>query len=116
MNTQLSPIAGAYFSAVNRHDPLALLDCFAEQAVVDDAGRTFQGLEAIKNWAASDIFAVNVTLEILSALEQPGQAEVKAKVDGDFDRTGLPDTVVIEHHLQWEGAKIVHMTCRLAAN
>ena len=40
---------------------------FAEDAVDDDAGRIIEGREAIQTLAASDIFAANVTLDLLDA-------------------------------------------------
>ena len=43
------PVA-AYFAAENRDDTEALVQCFAEHAVVRDEGRTIEGLAAIKQW------------------------------------------------------------------
>jgi hypothetical protein len=107
---QLPETAAAYVRAVNGGDPAALLALFADGAVVDDAGREFRGRDAIRAWAASDIFAVNVSLDVLDA---SGDV-LTTKVDGTFDRTGLPDPVVIAQRFAVEGGKIVGLTCRLA--
>ena len=38
---------------------------------------------------------------------------LRPKVDGNFDRTGLPDPV-INHRVKVDGDKIIALTCRLA--
>ena len=82
--------------------------------MVDDAGRVFQGRDAIKAWAASDIFAVNVQLEVLDAAETADGLTLTTNVHGDFDRTGLPDPVVIVHRIYVRDGQIHKLTCRLA--
>src|SRR6267143_1399148 len=69
---------------------------------------------AIKEWAEREIFAVNVTLEIIEAIERDGQTIVTVKIDGTFDRAGLPDPLLMEHCFTVAGDKIAALTCRLA--
>lgn len=114
MNKTAQSIAQSYVETVNQGDAAGFAKLFADDAVVNDAGREFHGIEAIKKWAASDIFAVNVSLEVLDTAEQDGQSVLTAKVDGTFDRTGLPDPVIIEHRFTIADGKIVSLTCRLA--
>jgi hypothetical protein len=114
MNTHLSTLTDPYIQTVNSHDAAAYQALFAEDAVVDDAGREFVGLAAIKHWSASDIFDAQVTLEVLDEAEQDGEAVITTKVDGNFDRTGLPDPVIIVHRLSIKSDKITRLTCRLA--
>ena len=87
---------------------------FADGAVVNDVGREFRGSAAIKGWSDREIFAPRVTLEIIDAADHDGETVVTTIVDGNFDRTGLPDPVIINHHLRAEGGKIIALTCRLA--
>ena len=114
MNTHLSPVTDAYIRTVNSHDAAAYQALFSHDAVVNDGGREFVGLAAIKQWSASDIFDAQVTLEVLDETEQDGGAVITTKVDGNFDRTGLPDPVIIVHRLSIENGKIARLTCRLA--
>ncbi len=114
MNTPLSFVADAYIRTVNSHDAEAYQALFADDAVVDDAGREFTGLTAIKKWSDSDIFAALVTMEVTDETEQNSEAVITTKVDGNFDRTGLPDPVVIVHRLSIKGGKIDRLICRLA--
>ena len=55
-----------------------------------------------------------VTLDVLDVADRDGETVVTTKVDGYFDRTGLPDPLIISHHITLEGGKIVGLTCRLA--
>lgn len=114
MSREITDLAAAYLSATNAHDPAAFCKLFLTTAVVDDNHRQFQGVEAIEAWAKSDIFDTNVTLEVLDSFECDGEFVLRTKVDGNFDRTGLPDPVVIDHRLKAEGERIARLTCRLA--
>jgi hypothetical protein len=114
MTTQLPPLAGSYIEATNNHDPAAFLGLFADGALVDDNGRESRGLDAIREWSDREIFAPQVTLEVIDCVLRDSETVVRTKVDGNFDRTGLPDPVIIDHHITAKGGKIVGLTCRLA--
>ena len=114
MTATLPGIAADYIRATNNHDPAAFIACFAESAVVNDAGSEFRGSDAIKAWSDHDIMAALVTLEVLEVADHDGKVTITTKVDGNFDRTGLPDPVIIDHHITVVGDKIVGLQCRLA--
>jgi len=117
MNTILNglhPTVAAYLAAANRHDPAAFLACFARDAVVDDAGRVSRGIDAIRGWSEREIFAPDVTFELLAASREGDESVVTTRVEGNFDRTGLPDPVVIEHRIALADDKVSRLTCRLA--
>lgn len=114
MTKQLPPIATAYVRSINNHDAAAFHALFVDGAVVNDNGREFRGRAAIKTWSDQEIFAAQVTLEVIDVADRDGETVVTTKVDGNFDRTGLPDPVIINHHLRAEGGRIVGLTCRLA--
>jgi hypothetical protein len=114
MTKQLPQLAAAYVRATNNHDRAAFIACFSESAVVNDAGREFHGLAAIKAWSDREIFDANVTLEVVDVADRGGEVIVTTKVDGNFDRRGLPDPVIINHHITVKGEKIAGLTCRLA--
>jgi hypothetical protein len=114
MTTQLPQTVATYIEAVNDHDAAAFMALFADGAVVDDVGREFRGRAAIKAWSDREIFDARVTLEVIDVAEHDGKTDLTTKVDGNFDRTGLPDPVIINQHFTVEGGKIVSLTCRLA--
>jgi hypothetical protein len=114
MSTNLTQPVAAYIRATNDHDAAAFIALFADGAVVNDVGREFRGPAAIKAWSDREIFDARVTLEVIDAADRDGETVVTAKVDGNFDRTGLPDPLILTHHITVEGAKIVRLACRLA--
>ena len=116
MTTQLPALAESYIQATNNHDNTAFLRLFAGDCVVDDNGRVLRGLEAIRAWSDKEIFAAQVTLEVLEAVVNDDESVITTKVDGTFDRTGLPDPVIIRHQIVARDGKIAALTCRLAAS
>ena len=105
-----------YIRAINARDADAFQSSFAPDAVVRDVGREIRGIAAIKEWAKHEIFAVNVTLEVMDAVERDGQAIVTMRIDGTFDRTGLPDPLLMDHCFTVDGDRIKALTCRLAGD
>jgi len=114
MTIQLPPTAAAYVRSINSQDAGGFLALFADDATVDDVGREFQGRAAIKAWSDREIFAPLVTLDVMGVAERAGEIVLTSKVDGNFDKTGLPDPVIIDHFLTTDGGRIVRLTCRLA--
>jgi hypothetical protein len=114
MTTHLPQTVAAYIRAINNHDAAAFIALFPDGAVVNDVGREFRGPAAIKAWSDREIFDARVTLEVIDVADRDGETVVTAKVDGNFDRTGLPDPLILNHHITVEGDKIVGLTCRLA--
>ena len=86
-----------YIRAINARDADAFQSSFAHDAVVKDVGREIRGIAAIKEWTNHEIFAVNVTLDVMEVVERDGQTIVTVKIDGTFDRTGLPDPLLMDH-------------------
>jgi hypothetical protein len=109
-----SPAAAAYVRSINDHDRAAFNALFDDGAVVNDVGREFRGPAAIKAWSDREIFDAQVTLQVIQVADRDGQTILTTKVDGNFDRTGLPDPVIIDHHITTKDGKIVALTCRLA--
>lgn len=115
MNTaQLSAIPTEYVRMVNSNDPAGFIALFADNAVVNDAGREIHGIDSIRQWSESDVFAVNVSLEPLKETFDNDTVILTAKVDGDFDRTGLPNPLIIVHRFTMSNYKITRLACTLA--
>lgn len=114
MKSKLPKLVETYVRAINDRNPAAFESAFAPDAVVKDVGRELRGLTAISDWAKNEIFAVNVTMELLHVAGRDGQTVITAKIDGAFDRTGLPDPLVMEHQITIAGDKITALTCKLS--
>jgi hypothetical protein len=106
MATKLPKNVAAYMRATNNHDVAAFIACFTKSAVVNDAGREFGGLAAIKAWSDRDIIEARVTLEVLDVADRDGEIVVTTKVDGNYDKTGLPDPFVDNHYIMVEGDQV----------
>ena len=78
-----APIA-AYIAAENRGDAEALADCFSENSVVRDEGKTIEGLDAIKRWKAETTKKYQHTIAPLSSIQKDGKTIVTNRLTGNF--------------------------------
>jgi len=76
------PIA-AYFQA-DAHAGEAITQCFTEQAVVKDEGRTHSGHAAIKAWKLDASSKYSYTSEPIDLEEKDGGYVVTSRVTGNF--------------------------------
>lgn len=81
----------AYFHATNAHDTNALVACFDADATVFDEGeeQTFQGIEAIREWAETLNKQYQLSVEVLGMEEAGNRTLVTASVSGDFEGSPL---------------------------
>ncbi|GMW03231.1 MAG: hypothetical protein AMXMBFR84_43650 [Candidatus Hydrogenedentota bacterium] len=107
------PLAQAYMHAVNSKDVSKFRSLFAEDAEVNDAGCSFAGTEAIRKWSDREIFEASVTLELIDASAEENDITIKTIVDGNFDKAGLPDPLVITHRILIRDNKIAKLVCQL---
>jgi hypothetical protein len=105
----LPPPVAAYIQATNAFTLDPLLDTFAEDALVNDQLSDYWGKSAIKKWAARDIIDKKVTMYVVSVREHYGNSIVTVNVDGDYDKRGLPDPLVLSFHFSLREGKIVQL-------
>src|SRR5579864_9680543 len=86
----LPPLVATYIEATNAFDLEGLLALFADDALVNDQLRDYWGKLAIRQWAAQDIVAQRLTMEVTTVIEHYGNFIITANVRGKFDMTGLP--------------------------
>jgi hypothetical protein len=102
------PIA-SYLRAVNLGAKEEFPASFADDAVVVDVNRELRGLEAITAWADADIFGAHVRFDVVDVTERQGRTTVRVEIDGTFDRTGLPDPLVMSHEFTVVKGKITEL-------
>ena len=78
-----TPIAN-YIVAENRGDTEVLAQCFTEDAVVRDEGKTIEGLAAIKQWKAETKKKYQHTVEPLASIQKDGKTIVTNRLAGNF--------------------------------
>jgi ketosteroid isomerase-like protein len=107
--TALPPLIAAYVEATNRCDLEGLLAVFADDALVNDQLRDYWGKLAIREWAERDIIGERLTIEVTNVIEHYENVIVIANVDGDFDKRGLPDPLVLAFYLTLHRDRIVQL-------
>jgi ketosteroid isomerase-like protein len=96
-----------YIDASNAFDGERLIAAFADDALVNDARREFWGTQAIKRWADREVIGDKVTLEIRDVIEHYDEVIVNGLMDGEFDKTNLPDEVILTHYFTVRDERIV---------
>jgi hypothetical protein len=104
-----------YVRAVNSGDADGFPRSFVDNALVADVNREIRGLEAIKDWARTDIFAAHVHFDVVKVTESEGQTIISVRIDGTFDRTGLPDPLVMNQAFTLAGGKIAELRIGFAS-
>jgi hypothetical protein len=107
--TMPTGILAAHVTAVNAFDEDAIVATFADDALVNDAHREFWGSEAIRRWVAKEMVGDRVTIEVTEVLEHHGQSIVRGRYDGNFDKTNLPDELILTNYFTVRDGKIVSL-------
>jgi hypothetical protein len=102
------PVA-AYINAANAFDLRALLSAFADDALVNDQLHDYWGKVAIAEWAARDIIGARMTMYVVNVVECHEHVVVTAHADGDYDKRGLPDPLVLTFYFSPRGNEIVQL-------
>ena len=105
----LPPPVQGYVTASNAFDGDALIAWFAEDAFVNDARREFRGAEAIRRWLDREIIGDRVTMDVTSAVDHRGDVVVNAVMDGEYDKAGLPDPLVLTYYFTIRDDRIVRL-------
>jgi hypothetical protein len=105
MNSIRPPLPRAvatFVDAVNALD----LEMFAS---VNDQLREFRGQEQIRSWAASEIIGEKFKMTVVDADRRYGNCVVNATVDGEFDKRGLPDPLLLTFYFSVQGERIIQL-------
>ena len=107
-STLPAPVQG-YIAASNAFDGDALIGWFADDAFVNDARREFWGKQAIRAWLDREIIGDKVTMDVTTTSEHCGEVIVRAVMDGEYDKTGLPDPLVLTYYFTVRGDRIARL-------
>jgi len=105
----LPPLVAAYVKATNSFDLDGLLAAFADDALVNDQLRDYWGKSAIREWAARDIIGERLTMHVVKIMEHYGHFILTANIDGNYDKRGLPDPLVLAFYFSAHGDQIVQL-------
>jgi hypothetical protein len=105
----LHGIVASHIAAINAQNEDAIVATFATDGLVNDARREFWGIEAIRRWVAKEIVGDKITLEVIEVIDHYGETIVRGRYDGEFDRTNLPDEVILTNYFTVRDEKIVSL-------
>ena len=107
--TELPPIVAEYIAAVNAFDTDRIVNTFAPDAYVNDNHREIWGTDAIRKFMAKEFVGDHVTMEVREVIDHYGDIIVRAKYDGDYDKTNLPDELIMSSYFALRDGKIVSL-------
>ena len=91
----LPPLVAGFVEATNGFDLERLVAAFADDALVNDQLRDYWGKTAIRDWAERDIIGERLTIAVTEVVKHYDNFIVTADIDGNFDKRGLPDPLVL---------------------
>jgi limonene-1,2-epoxide hydrolase len=110
ITTELPPVVAEHIAAVNAFDTDRIVNTFASDAYVNDNRREIWGAEAIRKFMDKEIVADHVTMEVREVIDHYGDIIVRARWDGTYDKTGLPDELVVTSYFAVRDGKITSLT------
>ena len=105
----LPPPLSTYVEATNSFDLERLMATFAEDALVNDQLRDYWGKPAISEWAKRDIIGERLTMNVTKVISHYGSFILTANVDGNYDKRGLPDPLVLAFYFTPQSELIVQL-------
>jgi ketosteroid isomerase-like protein len=105
----LPKVVADHIAACNAHDPEAWMATFTPDALLNDIQREFVGTDAIRGFAEKEIFGDKVTMAVQRAWDRHGNVTVHAKIDGTYDKTGLPDPLILSFYFSLRGDRITQL-------
>ncbi|MEV4319474.1 nuclear transport factor 2 family protein [Actinocrispum sp. NPDC049592] len=104
--TELPQVVTRFIEAGNAHDTDGMLATFAEDALVNDIQRNFWGAASIGRFIDKEIVGAKVTMNVVGVRRHYDTWIVDAQLDGTYDKTGLPDPLVLSYHFTVIGERI----------
>jgi hypothetical protein len=99
----------AFIRATNSANLLQLLETFADDALVNDQLCEYWGKTAIAAWAAREIIGDELNITVVKILEHYGTTIITANIDGNYDKRGLPEPLVLVFYFSTWGDSIVQL-------
>jgi SnoaL-like domain len=109
MATQLTGVIADHIAAVNAFDTDAIVATFAEDAYVNDNHREIAGINAIRRWVETEMVGDKVTLDVREVVDHHGDTIVRAAYDGEYDKTNLPDELIMSNYFGVRNGRIVSL-------
>jgi len=106
---KLPAVIEKFIKASNDHDGKAYIAAFSEDALINDVSRNFWGKDNIKHWAEKEIIKPKVTFEADEIVEHHGDFFITALIDGEYDKSKVPDPLYLDYFFKIKNEKIVQL-------
>jgi ketosteroid isomerase-like protein len=107
---ELPPVVAEHIDAVNAFDTDRIMSTFVPDAYVNDNRREIWGTDAIRKFVSKEFVGDHVTMEVREVIDHYGDVIVRAKFDGTYDKTNLPDELVMTSYFAIRDGKITSLT------
>jgi len=108
--TDLPAVVAEHIAAVNAFNTERIVATFAPDAYVNDNRREIWGTDAIRAFMAKEFVGDRVTMEVREVIDHHGDIIVRAEYDGDYDKTNLPEVLVMTSYFTLRGGLISSLT------
>jgi len=105
----LPPIVAEHINAVNAFDTERIVNTFVQDAYVNDNRREIWGTDAIRAFIAKEFVGDHVTMDVREVNDHYGDIIVRAKYDGTYDKTNLPDELIMTSYFGIREGKIISL-------
>jgi hypothetical protein len=109
MTLKPTGVIADHIAAVNAFDTDAVVATFAEDAYVNDNRREFAGIDAIRRWVEKEMVGDKVTIDVREVVDHYGDTIVRGAYDGEYDKTGLPDELILSNYFGVRDGKIISL-------
>jgi hypothetical protein len=109
MQPELIGVVAEYIQGVNAFNLDAVVNTFAKDAYVNDNRREIVGIDAIRRWLSKEIVGDKVTMDVREVIDHHGNTIVRAVYDGEYDKTNLPEELILTNYLSIKDGKIVSL-------
>jgi hypothetical protein len=109
VSTELPAVVAEHIAAVNAFDTERIVATFAPDAYVNDNRREIWGTDAIRAFMAKEFVGDHVTMDVREVIDHYGDIIVRARYDGTYDKTNLPDELIMTSYFSIRDGKIVSL-------
>jgi hypothetical protein len=110
MSTELPPVVAEHIAAVNAQDTDRIVATFAPDAYVNDNRREIWGTDAIRAFVAKEFVGDHVSMDVTEVIGHYGDVIVRARFDGTYDKSNLPDELILTSYFGIRQDKITSLT------
>ena len=109
LSAEVPDVIAAHVAAVNAFDADAIAATFAVDALVNDAQREFLGIESIGAWVRRELVGDKVTMDVTEVVRRRALTIVRARYDGEYDKTNLPAELILTNYFTVESGRITSL-------